>query len=60
VACSLLLCPRSRLEVRSVETGGVWIACGGTHVKALGEIGGVVVTKIKKVKASVRFSYKMV
>ena len=46
--------------VRMIETGGVWIACGGTHVKALGEIGKVVVTKIKKVKTSVRFSYKMV
>ena len=46
--------------MRMIETGGVWIACGGTHVKALGEIGEVVVTKIKKVKTSVRFSYKMV
>jgi Ser-tRNA(Ala) deacylase AlaX len=37
--------------------GGTGCPCGGTHVKKLGDINGVTVTKIKKAKKNVRVSY---
>lgn len=37
------------LDEREVNVGGTSCMCGGTHVKNTQEIGGVVVTKMKKV-----------
>ena len=37
--------------------GGVMCPCGGTHVKKVSEIVGVVVTKVQKKKKTVRVSY---
>ena len=37
------------LDEREVNVGGTSCMCGGTHVKNTEEIGGVVVTKMKKV-----------
>lgn len=34
--------------------------CGGTHVHAIPEIGTIEVTKIKKKKANVQVSYKVI
>ena len=42
---------------RVVTMGGVSCPCGGTHVKNVGEIKGVIVTKIQKKKKAVRVSY---
>ena len=51
-----------RLEsgpVRVVCVGGpTGCPCGGTHVRNTSEIGRIVMTKVKKVKQSMRFSYR--
>lgn len=43
--------------LREVSMAGHSCPCGGTHVKAVGEIGGVTVTRIKKNKKAVKVSY---
>jgi Ser-tRNA(Ala) deacylase AlaX len=40
-----------------VTMGGVGCPCGGTHVRNVGEIVSVTVTKVQKKKAAVRVSY---
>lgn len=45
--------------VRLVDVAGVECPCGGTHVKKLGEIQRVKVTRIKKNKQTIRISYEL-
>eukprot|EP00039_Didymoeca_costata_P014137 m.225234 g.225234 ORF g.225234 m.225234 type:complete len:230 (-) comp15955_c1_seq2:1907-2596(-) len=44
---------------RMVTMGGVSCPCGGTHVKNVGDIEVVKVTKVKKAKKNVRVSYEV-
>lgn len=47
--------------VRVVTVGGACACpCGGTHVRNVSEIGGVVVTRVKSKKGKVKVSYRMV
>eukprot|EP00041_Stephanoeca_diplocostata_P041946 m.9612 g.9612 ORF g.9612 m.9612 type:complete len:300 (+) comp6966_c0_seq1:60-959(+) len=42
---------------RTLDVGGCKCPCGGTHVQFLSEIKSITVTRIKKVKKNVKFSY---
>jgi misacylated tRNA(Ala) deacylase len=42
---------------RIVDVAGCRCPCGGTHVKNTAEIGKITVTRVKKVKKCVKFSY---
>lgn len=46
-------------QVRLVSVGGNLCLCGGTHVKSMGELGVVKVTKIKTKKNATRISYRL-
>ncbi|RRA48661.1 alanyl-tRNA editing protein [Acidipila sp. EB88] len=45
-------------EIRLIEMAGVDLnACGGTHVRALGEIGGLLLRGVERVKKAVRLHF---
>jgi Ser-tRNA(Ala) deacylase AlaX len=45
--------------IRVVDVAGNAGPCGGTHVKSSSELGGVVVTRIKKKKNILKISYSI-
>ena len=50
--------PERAGTIRLVEMPGIDLnACGGTHVKALGQIGGLLLRGTERVKSSVRLSF---
>lgn len=50
--------PERQGPIRLVEIKGVeWNACGGTHVRSTGAIGGIAVRRVERVKQGVRVEF---